>query len=74
MKKKTNSFDNLLKLQLETLEVFSNQVGELMLTMEKMRKQIDKDDHKIYDKTYKNLGYIWSRLQNKIIYLLNEDE
>lgn len=74
MKKKTNSFDNLLKLQLETLEVFSNQVGELMLTMEKMRKQIDKDDLKIYDKTYKNLGYIWSRLQNKIIYLLNEDE
>lgn len=72
--KKTNSFDNLLKIQLKALEEFCNQIGELMLTMEKMRKQLDKEDLKIYDKTYKNLGFIWDKLQNKIIYLLNEEE
>lgn len=72
--KKTNSFDDLLKLQLKALEDFCNQIGEIMFTMEKMRKQIDKDNLKIYDKTYKNLGFIWDQLQNKIIYLLNDDE
>lgn len=70
---KANSFDNLLKIQLKALEDFCNQIGELMLTMDKARKQIDREDLKIYDKTYKNLGFIWDKLQNKIIYLLNEE-
>jgi hypothetical protein len=45
-----------------------------MKSMDEYRPFLDSEDIRKYDKTYKNLGYFWDKIQNKLIYLWDADE
>ena len=71
----TNSkFENLKNAQVEALSDFSDQIGELMKSMDEYRVFLDREDVRKFDKTYKNLGYFWDKIQNQLIYLWDSDE
>lgn len=71
----TNSkFENLKNAQVEALSDFSDQIGELMKSMDEYRVFLDREDVRKFDKTYKNLGYFWDKIQNQLIYLWDADE
>ena len=71
----TNSkFENLKNAQVEALSDFSDQIGKLMKSMDEYRVFLDREDVRKFDKTYKNLGYFWDKIQNQLIYLWDSDE
>ena len=45
-----------------------------MKSMDEYRVFLDRDDIRKFDKTYKNLGYFWEKIQNQLIYLWDVDE
>ena len=47
---------------------------EMMKSMDDFRMFVDRKELRRFDKTYKNLGYFWELLQNKLIYLWDADE
>ena len=69
-----SKFENLKNAQVEALSDFSDQIGELMKSMDEYRVFLDRDDIRKFDKTYKNLGYFWDKIQNQLIYLWDADE
>lgn len=72
--KKNSKFEELKNAEVEALSDFSDQIGELMKSMDEYRVFLDRDDIRKFDKTYKNLGYFWDKIQNQLIYLWNVDE
>ena len=76
MKKVNNNskFEELKIAEVEALGDFCDQIGELMKSMDEYRVFLDSEDVRKYDKTYKNLGYFWDKIQNKLIYLWDADE
>ena len=76
MKKINNNskFENLKIAEVEALSDFSDQIGELMKSMDEYRVFLDKEDLRKFDKTYKNLSYFWDKIQNQLIYLWDADE
>ena len=76
-KKKTSKkskFENLKIAEVEALSDFSDQIGELMKSMDQYRVFADKEDLRKFNKTYKNLSYFWDKIQNQLIYLWDADE
>lgn len=69
-----NKFENLKIAEVEALSEFSDQIGELMKSMDDYRIFMDSEDIRKYDKTYKNLGYFWDKIQTQLIYLFDADE
>lgn len=69
-----SKFENLKLAEVEALSDFSDQIGELMKSMDDYRVFLDSDDIRRFDKTYKNLGYFWDKIQNQLIYLFDADE
>lgn len=69
-----NKFEDLKLSEIEVLGYFCEQIGDLMKSMDDFRIFLDKKDKKKFDKTYKNLGYFWDKIQNQIIYLCDADE
>ena len=55
--KKNNKFENLKIAEVEALSDFSDQIGELMKSMDDYRIFLDREDLRKFNKTYKNLGY-----------------
>ena len=75
IKKKCNKdFEKLTIAEVEAISNFCDQIGDLMATMDEARMHINKNDRRRYDKTYKNLGYFWEQLQDRLIYLWDADE
>ena len=80
MKKIENSIKNNSKFEIlksagvDALSDFSDQIGELMKSMDEYRVFLDRDDLRKFNKTYKNLGYFWDKIQNQLIYLWDADE
>ena len=72
--KKNSKFEDLKNAEVEALSDFSDQIGELMNSMDEYRVFLDRDDIRKFDKTYKNLGYFWEKIQNQLIYLWDVDE
>ena len=72
--KKNSKFEDLKNAEVEALSDFSDQIGELMKSMDEYRVFVDKEDLRRFDKTYKNLGYFWEKIQNQLIYLWDVDE
>ena len=72
--KKNSKFEDLKNAEVEALSDFSDQIGELMKSMDEYRVFLDRDDIRKFDKTYKNLGYFWDKIQNQLIYLWDVDE
>ena len=72
--KKNSKFEDLKNAEVEALSDFSDQIGELMKSMYEYRVFLDRDDIRKFDKTYKNLGYFWEKIQNQLIYLWDADE
>ena len=72
--KKNSKFEELKNAEVEALSDFSDQIGELMTSMDEYRVCLDRDDIRKFDKTYKNLGYFWEKIQNQLIYLWDVDE
>jgi hypothetical protein len=72
--KKNSKFEDLKNAEVEALSDFSDQIGELMKSMDEYRVFLDRDDIRKFDKTYKNLGYFWEKIQNQLIYLWDVDE
>ena len=72
--KKNSKFEELKNAEVEALSDFSDQIGELMKSMDEYRVLLDRDDIRKFDKTYKNLGYFWEKIQNQLIYLWDADE
>lgn len=72
--KKNSKFEELKNAEVEALSDFSDQIGELMKSMDEYRVFLDRDDIRKFDKTYKNLGYFWEKIQNQLIYLWDVDE
>ena len=72
--KKNSKFEDLKNAEVEALSDFSDQIGELMKSMDEYRVFLDKDDIRKFNKTYKNLGYFWEKIQNQLIYLWDVDE
>ena len=72
--KKNSKFEDLKNAEVEALSDFSDQIGELMKSMDEYRVFLNKDDIRKFDKTYKNLGYFWEKIQNQLIYLWDVDE
>ena len=72
--KKNSKFEDLKNAEVEALSDFSDQIGELMKSMDEYRVFVDKEDLRKFDKTYKNLSYFWDKIQNQLIYLWDEDE
>ena len=71
---KNSKFEDLKIAEVEALSDFSDQIGELMKSMEEYRVFVDKEDLRKFNKTYKNLSYFWDKIQNKLIYLWDADE
>ena len=71
---KNNKFENLKIAEVEALSNFSDQIGELMKSMDDYRVFLDREDLRKFNKTYKNLGYFWDKIQNQLIYLWDADE
>lgn len=71
---KNNKFENLKIAEVEALSNFSDQIGELMKSMDDYRIFLDREDLRKFNKTYKNLGYFWDKIQNQLIYLWDADE
>ena len=71
---KNNKFENLKIAEVEALSDFSDQIGELMKSMDDCRVFLDREDLRKFNKTYKNLGYFWDKIQNQLIYLWDADE
>lgn len=72
--KKNSKFEDLKNAEVEALSDFSDQIGELMKSMDEYRVFLDRDDIRKFDKTYKNLGYFWEKIQNQLIYLWDVDD
>ena len=72
--KKNSKFEDFKNAEVEALSDFSDQIGELMKSMDEYRVFLDKDDIRKFNKTYKNLGYFWEKIQNQLIYLWDVDE
>ena len=71
---KNNKFENLKIAEVEALSDFSDQIGELMKSMDDYRIFLDREDLRKFNKTYKNLGYFWDKIQNQLVYLWDADE
>ena len=71
---KNSKFENLKIAEVEALSDFSDQIGELMKSMDEYRVFVDKEDLRKFNKTYKNLSYVWDKIQNQLIYLWDADE
>ena len=71
---KNSKFEDLKITEVEALSDFSDQIGELMKSMDEYRVFVDKEDLRRFDKTYKNLSYFWDKIQNQLIYLWDADE
>ena len=66
---KNSKFEDLKIAEVEALSDFSDQIGELMKSMDQYRVFGDKEDLRKFNKTYKNLSYFWDKIQNQLIYL-----
>ena len=71
---KDSKFENLKIAEVEALSDFCDQIGELMKSMDEYKVFLDKNDLRKYNKTYKNLGYFWDKLQDRLIYPWDADE
>lgn len=65
---------NLTIAEVEALSDFSDQISEVLNSMEEYRVHLDKTERRSLDKTYKGLVNLWENIQNKLIYLWNTDE
>ena len=68
---KNSKFEDL---KIAEAEALSDQIGELMKSMDQYRVFVDKEDLRKFNKTYKNLSYFWDKIQNQLIYLWDADE
>ena len=71
---KNSKFEDLKIAEVEALSDFSDQIGELMKSMDEYRVFVDKEDLRKFNKTCKNLSYFWDKIQNQLIYLWDADE
>lgn len=65
---------NLTIAEVEALSDFSDQISEVLNSMEEYRVHLDKTERRSLDKTYKGLVNLWENIQNKLIYFWNTDE
>lgn len=71
---KDKKLEELKNVEIDALSEFSDQISEIMNSMDDYRIFVNKEDLRKFDKTYKNLGYFWEQLQNRLIYLWDVDE
>ena len=69
-----SKFEKLKIAEVEALSDFCDQIGELMKSMDEYSIYVDKEDKRKFNKTYKNLGYFWDKIQDRLIYLWDADE
>ena len=72
---KSKSIEEIEKIEkIEEINNNKSEPNELMKSMDEYRVFLDRDDIRKFDKTYKNLGYFWEKIQNQLIYLWDVDE
>lgn len=69
-----NKIKDLKVAEVEALSAFSDQIGDLLNSMDDFRYYLDKKDERRFDKTYKNLVYFWEKLEDELIMVLGADE
>ena len=68
-----SKFENLKLAEVDALSDFCDLIGEVMKGMDEYRVYLNKNDVRRFNKTYKNLGYFWESIQDRLMNIWDAD-